>query len=485
MGRSHSLDVLTSLSPVVPATLARQAEDWDPSQTPVPARCAASVVLCRDGESGLETYLLHRHARMAFAASMVVFPGGGVDPVDRTAADPLLACGIRETWEETGVELAHPEVVRWAHWITPVMQPIRYDTYFYLAALPPGQTASDRSSETERAAWTTPAAAVTAYEAWRSRHDAADAVDPGRAQPGSGAWLRPSSWHGTASSRPSCPRWSAPPTAGSTAIPALEAGRPDDRDRARHPGGPGAQPGTHDAGRDQHLDPGRSRRLQHRRRPRVRSTRVTCAESTRRPGEVADIVLTHRHLDHSEGLARFAELTGSGVRAADPAYAIPTGGTDGRLDDGLELSVGDLAIRVVATPGHTSDSTSLLVSGPTGRWLLTGDMVLGRGTTVITHPDGDLGAYLSSLDVLLTLVREHEVTAILPGHGPVVTDPEGVLTFYREHRQQRLDQVRAALRQGDTTPAQVVARVYADVDRSVWPAAEQSVRAQLDYLRGS
>ena len=202
-------------------------------------------------------------------------------------------------------------------------------------------------------------------------------------------------------------------------------------------------------------------------------------------GEVADIVLTHRHLDHSEGLARFAELTGSGVRAADPAYAIPTGGTDGRLDDGLELSVGDLAIRVVATPGHTSDSTSLLVSGPTGRWLLTGDMVLGRGTTVITHPDGDLGAYLSSLDVLLTLVREHEVTAILPGHGPVVTDPEGVLTFYREHRQQRLDQVRAALRQGDRTPAQVVARVYADVDRSVWPAAEQSVRAQLDYLRGS
>ena len=107
----------------------------------------------------------------------------------------------------------------------------------------------------------------------------------------------------------------------------------------------------------------------------------------------------------------------------------------------------------MATPGHTSDSTSLLVSGPTGRWLLTGDMVLGRGTTVITHPDGDLGAYLSSLEVLLTLVREHEVTAILPGHGPVVTDPEGVLTFYREHRQQRLDQVRAALRQGDTTPA--------------------------------
>jgi glyoxylase-like metal-dependent hydrolase (beta-lactamase superfamily II) len=202
-------------------------------------------------------------------------------------------------------------------------------------------------------------------------------------------------------------------------------------------------------------------------------------------GEVADIVVTHRHLDHSEGLERFAELTGSGVRAADPTYAIPTRGSDGRLDDGLELRAGALSIRVLATPGHTSDSISLLVTSPTGRWLLTGDMVLGRGTTVITHPDGNLRAYLASLEVMLAVVREHAVTAILPGHGPVVTDPEGVLTFYREHRQQRLDQVREALRQGDTTPAQVVARVYADVDRSVWPAAEQSVRAQLDYLRSS
>ena len=79
----------------------------------------------------------------------------------------------------------------------------------------------------------------------------------------------------------------------------------------------------------------------------------------------------------------------------------------------------------MATPGHTSDSTSLLVSGPDGRWLLTGDTVLGRGTTVITHPDGDLGAYFQSLEVLLALVRKRTVTAILPGHGPVVTDPEG------------------------------------------------------------
>jgi glyoxylase-like metal-dependent hydrolase (beta-lactamase superfamily II) len=203
-------------------------------------------------------------------------------------------------------------------------------------------------------------------------------------------------------------------------------------------------------------------------------------------GEVVDVVVTHRHLDHTEGSAVFAALTGSGVRAADPAYAIPAPGSGEPgecLVDGTELTVGDLTIRVIATPGHTSDSLSLLATGPDGCRLLTGDTVLGRGTTVITHPDGDLGAYLDSLDVLLAVVQDHAVTAILPGHGPVVDDPEAVLRQYREHRLRRLDQVRSAWRRGDRTPAEVVARVYADVDRSVWPAAEQSVRAQLDYLR--
>lgn len=200
-------------------------------------------------------------------------------------------------------------------------------------------------------------------------------------------------------------------------------------------------------------------------------------------GEVVVTVLTHRHLDHSEGLPRFAELTGAGVRAADPTCAITTDDCDGRLTDGALIEGTELTIRVLATPGHTSDSTSLLVTGEQGAWLLTGDMVLGRGTTVITHPDGDLGAYLDSLELLLNVVTEHEVRAILPGHGPVVSDPKRLLRFYREHRLERLEQVREALRLGDQTAGQIVARVYAEVDRSVWPAAEQSVLAQLEYLQ--
>jgi glyoxylase-like metal-dependent hydrolase (beta-lactamase superfamily II) len=192
------------------------------------------------------------------------------------------------------------------------------------------------------------------------------------------------------------------------------------------------------------------------------------------------IVLTHRHLDHTESAAALAARAGCGVRAADPQFRLGPGGLDGAD----LLRVGELTLAVIETPGHTSDSRSLLLSGPDGvHRLITGDMVLGRGTTVITHPDGDLAAYFESLDLLERMVSNRSVAELLPGHGPIVRDPLSWLSFYRRHRHERLDQVRAALAAGDRTAGEIVARVYADVDRSVWPAAEQSVRAQLDYLR--
>lgn len=189
-------------------------------------------------------------------------------------------------------------------------------------------------------------------------------------------------------------------------------------------------------------------------------------------GAVALIVLTHHHADHSAGAGRLAQLTGATVLARDPAYGdpLPRGGA---AVEGLE---------VVDTPGHTGDSVCFAAGDPPV--LLTGDTVLGRGTTVVAHPDGRLGAYLASLERLLEFVEARGVPALLPGHGPRIEDPAGVLTAYLAHRRERLDQVRAALAAGDRTPREVVARVYADVERALWPAAEQSVRAQLDYLTG-
>jgi glyoxylase-like metal-dependent hydrolase (beta-lactamase superfamily II) len=118
--------------------------------------------------------------------------------------------------------------------------------------------------------------------------------------------------------------------------------------------------------------------------------------------------------------------------------------------------------------------------------VLTGDTVLGRGTTVVAHPDGKLGAYLDSLQRLHRLAEAEEVHHVWPGHGPVIDDALAALDLYLAHRAERLDQVREALTVlGDAaTPRAVVEHVYVDVDPVLWGAAELSVRAQLEYLRG-
>jgi glyoxylase-like metal-dependent hydrolase (beta-lactamase superfamily II) len=194
-------------------------------------------------------------------------------------------------------------------------------------------------------------------------------------------------------------------------------------------------------------------------------------------GRVGVVLLTHGHLDHSEAAARFAERAGCGVRALDPAHRL---GSEG-LGDGDVVEVDGLEVRVVGTPGHTSDSLSFVL--PAEDAVLTGDTVLGRGTTVVAHPDGRLGAYLDSLRLLHRLAQERDIARVWPGHGPVIDDALAVLDFYLRHRQERLQQVSSALETGAQTPREVVETVYADVDPVLWPAAELSVRAQLDYLR--
>ena len=161
---SHSLDVLGRLSQTVPPRLVDLALARSPGSPPADPARSASVVLLRDGEVGLETYLLQRHARMSFAASMVVFPGGRLDPADgrQPDSDPIRACALRETVEETGVVLAADDLHPWAHWITPEVEPRRYDTRFFVARMPAGQQARDISGETDGAAWWSPDAALHA-----------------------------------------------------------------------------------------------------------------------------------------------------------------------------------------------------------------------------------------------------------------------------------------------------------------------------------
>jgi glyoxylase-like metal-dependent hydrolase (beta-lactamase superfamily II) len=187
-------------------------------------------------------------------------------------------------------------------------------------------------------------------------------------------------------------------------------------------------------------------------------------------GPVALILLTHGHYDHSEGANRLAELTGAAVRALDPRHRL---GDEG-LTEGDVVAAGGLELRVAHTPGHSSDSLCFVLPEA----VLTGDTILGRGTTVVAHPDGVLADYLVSLRRL----RDLGDVTVLPGHGPELASAATAAQQYLDHREQRLEQVRAAVAAGAVTAREVVETVYADVDRVLWPAAEMSVRAQLDYL---
>jgi glyoxylase-like metal-dependent hydrolase (beta-lactamase superfamily II) len=175
------------------------------------------------------------------------------------------------------------------------------------------------------------------------------------------------------------------------------------------------------------------------------------------------ILVTHGHHDHVEGVARLSELLG---------------GTPVRSGE-ARLTTNGLDIRVLDTPGHTADSVCFLVECGNEQVMLTGDTLLGRGTTVVAKPDGDLGDYLRSLDVLAAYGK----VLMLPGHGPVRTDVAAVANEYREHRRERLAQVEAAMAAGADTPEKVVDLVYPEIEPRLRFAAEWSAAAQLDYLR--
>lgn len=192
-------------------------------------------------------------------------------------------------------------------------------------------------------------------------------------------------------------------------------------------------------------------------------------------GRIALVLISHRHGDHTDGIDKLVELTGATVRSAGSGFLR---GLGGELVDGEVIDAAGLKIKVMATPGHTADSLSFLLDDA----VLTADTVLGRGTTVMDQEDGNLGDYLESLQRLRGLGKR----TVLPGHGPDLPDLDAVATGYLAHRQERLEQVRSALRDlgDDATTRQIVEHVYVDVDEKLWDAAEWSVQVQLNYLRG-
>lgn len=195
--------------------------------------------------------------------------------------------------------------------------------------------------------------------------------------------------------------------------------------------------------------------------------------------DISLVLLTHGHPDHAEGAQRLAAQVGAPVRAASAALC---SAGESVLIDGETALVEGLHVEVLATPGHTADSVCFVVGADSA--LLTGDTVLGRGATVIAKPDGRLADYLTTLHRLRALVDTRPLRVVLPGHGPVVDDPAGLLGRYLSHREERLGQVRAAAATA-TTVDEIMQAVYGDVAPALAFAARWSLLAQLDYLRES
>jgi glyoxylase-like metal-dependent hydrolase (beta-lactamase superfamily II)/8-oxo-dGTP pyrophosphatase MutT (NUDIX family) len=398
----------------------------------------------------------------------------------------------------------------WSNWITPEVEKRRYDTRFFVAELPPGQRADARNTEVTEAGWRRPSDALAAWHdgdlqllppTWVTLEQLSEYSDVGAA-------LRAGEERPITPLIPKVRRdgdkvqlhlphelgyENAPLSLSPRQMPVVFNGEkgpagllPEDQ-RGEHPRYDRVRPVTATASviladnpSEMTLEGTNTWLL---RGPGSESVVVvdpgpldeTHLRLISEQGPVALILLTHRHRDHTDGAPRLAELTGAPVRAL--LESLTSEGATPFADNEVIAAAG-LELRVLTTPGHTSDSVSFLLDDA----VLTGDTILGRGTTVIDHPDGTLADYLRSLRRLAELSDE---LAVLPGHGPELVSIGAVTRQYLQHREQRLEQVRSALTEigSDASARQVVEHVYADIDQKLWPAAEWSVEAQLTYLR--
>lgn len=197
------------------------------------------------------------------------------------------------------------------------------------------------------------------------------------------------------------------------------------------------------------------------------------------------ILLTHAHPDHAAGALSLARRTGAPVCMGRGALHLPAGlRVDGWLTDGDEVATDRGVLRAVATPGHCPEHLAFWWRGEeagAGGAVFVGDLLMGEGdTTLVAPPEGDLAAYLASLD----RVEQLDAATLYPTHGPPLREPRAALERFRRHRHSRIQQVAEVVRAHPAaSPARLVELVYgAQLDPALREAAEGSVRAVLEYL---
>ncbi|WP_293883492.1 MBL fold metallo-hydrolase [Sphingomonas sp.] len=202
---------------------------------------------------------------------------------------------------------------------------------------------------------------------------------------------------------------------------------------------------------------------------------------------ITAIVCTHTHRDHSSGARPLSAATGAPIIGCAPLTIDDTGpradasfdpdyAPDRVLVDGERLTGPDWTLAAVATPGHTSNHLCYALVEEDA--LFTGDHVMGWSTTVVSPPDGDMADYMASLDKLIARTD----AIYYPAHGEPVTNPQRFARGLAGHRKQREGQILRLVGQGVRLIEDMVPRMYAGVDKRLYPAAGRSVLAHLIEL---
>ena len=507
-------------------------------------RPAATLALLRDASAGPEVLMLQRTPSAAFLGGAYVFAGGALDAADEdgrivarvrglpTPTPPVAywIAAVRECFEEAGILLAcdaqgqfisaaraaeleryrsrpfiellqeqelylpASELAYCGHWITAPGRARRFDTRFFVAMAPEGQSGSHDATETVHHLWIAPREALeranrgeielvhatretltmlksfaTAGEALRHVR-ALKEIEENRACIALGK-------EGEKVFRRVDPQyfeihWSDPEETGKTSYD-LVAGEPKRLDRwvtrltAPNPGmmtGPGTN--TYIVGEGEHavLDPG----------PDIGSH----IEKILAFGNIKWVLCTHTHQDHSPAAAAIKKATGAKVLGRPaPAGQDATFKPDFVLENGQRVDLGPIALRAIHTPGHASNHLCYFLEQT--KMLFTGDHVMQGSTVVINPPDGDMRAYLQSLERLL----EEDIAIIAPGHGYLIGAPHKELKRLIAHRLAREEKVvRALVKIGPASVDELLPLVYDDVPVRIHRVAARSLTAHLEKL---
>jgi len=503
-------------------------------------RPAATLILLRDSASGPQVLMLQRTQSAVFLGGAYVFPGGSLDESDadprvlkrirgetKIPPAPYWVAAIRECFEEAGVLLLHGvdaaragslmhyrqrpfvellenedlyvpahALAYYSHWITAPGRPRRFDTRFFLAVAPEGQAGSHDAAETVHDVWITPREALErgarkeielVFATQQTLHDlkafktAREAFDAVRQRPdpevNRACWAQGKD--GAKLFRRADPQyfeihWSDAEETGETTYE-LAPGVPKRLDRwvrriiAPNPGvmtGPGTN--TYLVGESDIavIDPG----------PAVPSHVDRIVEEAK--GAIRWILCTHTHQDHSPAAALLKAATGAQVLGRPaPEGQDATFKPDFVLESGQRVDLGPIGLRAIHTPGHASNHLCYLLEET--KMLFTGDHVMQGSTVVINPPDGEMRAYLRSLEKLL----DEDLAIIAPGHGYLIGAPHQEVRRLIAHRLGRERKVLSALEQlGEASLEELLPVVYADVPARIHRVAARSLAAHLDKL---